>query len=96
MVRLGWPSSCTRVTSRDAAHLLQDLFDRLALLLQRVQVAAEDFDRQRAFQARFRFIHRILGRLGVVEDDAGKCGKLLVDGLDQRRLWCDRAPVQSE
>ncbi len=70
----------------DAAHLLQDLLDGFALLLQRLQVGAENLDGQRAFQARFRLVHRILRRLGVVENDSGKGLELLVDGLDQRGL----------
>ena len=57
----------------DAAHLLQDLLDGLALLLQRVQVGAEHLDGQRALQARFRLVDRIFRRLGVVESDSGEC-----------------------
>ena len=56
----------------DAAHLLQHLLDGLAFLLQHIEVGAEDLHRQRAFQAGLGFIDRVLGRLGVVEDDAGK------------------------
>ncbi len=56
----------------DAAHLLQHVFDGPALLLQRVQVGAENFDGQGAFQSRFRFVHGVFRRLGVVEDDSGK------------------------
>ena len=41
MVRLGCPSSCTKVTSRMPRTPFQHLLDRLALLLQRVQVGAE-------------------------------------------------------
>ena len=57
----------------DAAHLLQHLLDRLALLLERLQVGAEHLDGQRALQAGLRLVHRIFGRLGVVEGDAGEC-----------------------
>jgi hypothetical protein len=91
MVRLGWPEFLHQRHVLDAAHLLQHLLDGLALLLQRVQIGAEDLDGQRAFQAGFRFVHGVLGRLGVVEDDAGKGLELLVDGLDQRRLGAIRA-----
>ena len=70
----------------DAAHLLEDLLDRLALVLQRVQVGPEDLDRQRALQPGLRLVDRVLRRLGVVEDDAGKRLQLLVDGRDQLRL----------
>ena len=70
----------------DAAHLLQHPLDGLALLLKDIEVGAEHFDRQRAFQAGFRFVHGVFGRLGVVEDDAGKGLELSVDRLDQRRL----------
>ena len=75
----------------DAAHPLQDLLDGLALLLKRVQVGTEDLDRQGAFQAGFRLVHRILRRLRVVENDSGKCLELLVDGLDQPGLGAIRA-----
>ena len=61
-------------------------FDGLALLLQRLQVGAEYLDRQRALQAGLGLVHRVLGRLGVVEVDARKCLQLLVDGRDQRLL----------
>ena len=70
----------------DAAHPLQDLLDGLALLLQRIQIGAEDLDGQRALQAGFRLVHRIFRRLGVVENDSGKGLELLVDGLDQPGL----------
>ena len=65
---------------------LQDLLDGFALLLQRIQIGAEDLDGQSALQAGFRLIHRVLRRLGVVEIDSGECLELLVDGLDQPRL----------
>ena len=68
----------------DSAHPLQDLFDGFALLLERIQIGAEYFDGQGAFQARFRLVDRILGRLGVIENDSGKGLELLVDGLNQR------------
>ena len=70
----------------DAAHPLEDLLDGLALLLQRLQVGAEHLDGERAFQAGLRLVHRVFGRLGVVEDDAGKGRELLVDRVDQSGL----------
>ena len=70
----------------DSAHAFQDLLDGFALLLQRIQIGAEDLDGQGALQARFRLIHRVFRRLGVIEGDAGKCLELLVDGLDQAGL----------
>ncbi len=66
--------------------MLEHLLDRLALLLERVEVRAEDLHRQRALQAGLGLIDRILGRLGIVEDDAGKGFELVVDRRDQRRL----------
>ena len=75
----------------DAAHLLQDLFDGLALLFQHVQIGAENLDGQRALQTGFGFVHRVLRRLGVVENDSGKLLELLVDGLDQFGLGAIRA-----
>jgi hypothetical protein len=58
----------------------------LPFCFERLQVGAEDFDGQGAFQARFRLVHRILRRLGVIENDSGKGHQLLVDGFDQRGL----------
>ena len=58
----------------------------LPFLLQGIQIGAENLDGQGAFQAGFRLVHRVLGRLGVVEVDAGKGLELLVDGLDQPGL----------
>src|SRR4029077_7200601 len=69
-----------------APYPLQDLLDGFALLLQRIQIGAENLDGQSALQAGFRFVHRILRRLGVVEIDSGEGLELLVDGLDQTGL----------
>ena len=53
------------------------------LLFQRRQIAAENLDRQQAFESGFRFIHRVLGRLRVVENHAGKCRHFLLNRVHQ-------------
>ena len=70
----------------DAAHIFQHPLDVFALLLKDIEVRPEHFHRQSAFQPGLGFIHGVFGRLGVIEDDAGKGLELLVDGFDQGRL----------
>ena len=74
----------------DAAHVLEHVLDRLALLLERVEVRPEHLHRERALQAGLGLVDRVLGRLGVVEGDAGEGCELVVDRLDQLRLGADR------
>ena len=48
-----------------------------------------------AFQARFRLVHGVLRRLGVIKNDSRKGLELLVDSLDQRSFGAMR-PVHGE
>ena len=75
----------------DARNLLQDALHLCGLLVQNLQVRAEDLHRQRTLQAGLRFIHGVLGGLRVVEDDPRECGELLLNGFDQLRLGVDRS-----
>ena len=50
------------------------------------EVRTEHLHRQRALEPGLRLVDGVLGRLGVVEDDAGKGRELLVDGVDQLGL----------
>ena len=59
------------------------------LLLERLQIGAENLDRQRALQAGLGLVHGIFGRLGVVEDDPGKRGQLLLDRIYQFAASCE-------
>ena len=61
----------------------------MALSCSTFRSVAIDLHGQRALQAGERLIHRIFGRLRVVEDDAGKGLQLLVDGGDQFLLGAD-------
>ena len=63
----------------------------LPLLLEHVEVGAEDLHRERALEAGLGLVDRVFGRLGVVEGDAGEGLQLLVDRGDQLRLGADRA-----
>ena len=54
-----------RAPARSSAALLRPSFERL-------EIGAENLDRQRALETGLGLVHRIFGRLRVVEDDAGK------------------------
>ena len=75
----------------DAAHFLQHGLDGVGLRLQDREVGTEDLHREGALQSRFRLVHRILGRLRVVEDDAGERLELPADGVDELGLGANRA-----
>ena len=72
MVRLGWPSSCTSVTSRDAAHVLQHCLIALPFCSSVLRSEPKTLTASALFRAGLRLVHRVFRRLRVVEDDAGK------------------------
>ena len=83
----GLPQFLHQSDVADAAHLLQDLFDgECHFFCSTFRSEPNTLTARALLQSGFRFVHRILGRLGVVEDDAGKGRQLLIHGLDQRRL----------
>ena len=56
----------------DSADTLEQDLDRLALLLERIEVGAIDLDSERALEARLGLINRVLRWLGVIEGDSGE------------------------
>src|SRR5579872_288658 len=75
----------------DSRHLQQDAARLASLLFQHIQIGAEDFDRQRAFQAGFRLVYGVFGRLRVVENYAWESREFLVDGRNQVRFGVNGA-----
>ena len=76
--RLGCPSSRTTVSSVKPRNLREPPLDLERLVLQHIQIRAVNLHGQRAFQSRQRFVHRIFGRLRVIEDHAGEGLELLL------------------
>src|ERR1700723_2503324 len=67
----------------EAGHIGEDVFDLYRFVLKHVQVVTVYFDRQRTLKAGQCFIHSILGRLSVVEDDSREGGEFLIDRFDE-------------
>src|SRR5205085_5960237 len=67
----------------DAGNALDDPFDCAAFLFEDGEVRAEHLHVEGRLETRERLVDRILGRLRVVEGDAGKDGELSLDGFDQ-------------
>ena len=74
----------------DSGHFRDDGLHLPGFGFERGQVSAEDLHREQAFQAGFGFIHRVLGRLRVVENHAGKCRRFLLNRVDQFLLVVNR------
>ena len=72
---------------RESRNLAQPLLDHQRRVLQHVQVGSVDLHRQRALEARQRLVHRVFGRLRVVENHARKDIELALNvGLSARAL----------
>ena len=91
MVRLGWPSSRTTVSSLKPGVWSSTRLISTALLSQHVQVGAEDLDGQRALEPGEGFVDGVFGRLRVVEDHAGIGGEFLPEVFDEIRFGVDRS-----
>ena len=79
---------------RESGHLRETALDLERLALQDIQVGSVDLYGERALQSGQRFVHRVFGRLRVVEDDSGKALSLLLDVLGQLGLVVDRPVFQ--
>ena len=77
----------------NAGNLVEDVLHLSGLLLQRLQVLAENLHGQSALESGFGLIYGVFGGLRVVENHTGKRGELLLYGLDQLRLGVN-SPVQ--
>ena len=88
MVRLGWPSSRTTVSSVKPGLRSSTRLISMALLSSTFEIFAEDFYGQRAFQSGERFVHGVFGGLREVENDAGEGVELLLRHPRSVRLWC--------
>ena len=73
---------------RDAGHGRDHALHGVRLGLERREIGAENLHGEGALEAGLRFVHRVLGRLGVVEDDAGKCLQLLLNRVDRAAASC--------
>ena len=64
---------------RDAGDAVEHALDLAAARLEHGEIRAEELHVERALESRLRLVHRVLGRLRVVEVDAGKGAELLID-----------------
>src|SRR6185312_1642905 len=75
----------------DPAHMFKNLLDFFPLFLEDVEIGAEHLHIERAFETGLRLIDGVLGRLRVVERDAGESLELLIDRVDEILLAAIRS-----
>ncbi len=79
----------------DARNLVEDVLHLVRLFFQRAQVRAEDLHRQGALQPRLGFVHRVFGRLRVVEDDARETPPASSARPRSVPAWCGWRPART-